>query len=965
MNNNNNNNNKNDNDANLFVNLSHLLLTKITDRLRDNIDRICLSLVCKRLYNERNKYLTFNTRFINSIHKDNTKEIYLNSYKSILINSFNQKTNCTLLYDKQMNIDKIDSNVIQVDYDSDFSGKLEVNQSISEKLYQLIANSNVVKLVACQTLRYQLPSNLISLEFDPQFNEPLEPGFLPPNLRKLRFGFKFNQIIKHGILPNKLEKLTLGQVYNQPLEPGVLPTSLKVLKMTGTSWFDKQDLKVGSLPPALEVFRYTGHSSEFIEGILPTTVHTFMGVPFSWITSPLFKSYCNLKSLTVRHSPSNHQSILDLQVIPASVTKLIIFDDIHLKSTMPPTIKYLDITCAQYDIDEIFNDRSIYHFETLKIGGFILDSLENIKVDHLHLAFRDEYEGQELLRDIPNAIKVLSFDYCMAEILIQSEIPASVKVVKIENNTKYNRFDFIPNTLESLVIRDDIGTSFCSLPELVNPLTIPTTDILIPRDLSNICFKQINDRIFRRFQLKGNKNFTVLVETSVRMRNNITKSKSIAYNKLFGLNSYNYQIDSARECKSNCSLYISTLDDDLINQSYEYDYYLNHKSIGKEILRFPETIVRIYFSNDFNQCIAHYKSLFENSNVKELHFGKHFNVAIQPGSLLNVETIIRADVLPPSLEYLSFGDCFHETLEVPLPPDLRVLKFGKFYEETVRDDVLPQGLLKVRNFPYPSRALLPSSTKTISFSQLSDTPFEPQPGDLSSNFTSIDIKNISRYLMPGALPQSTVKLKLGQYFNQNITVDLIPRSVEKLYLGESFNVSIKPNVLPKSLKELIFSPFFNRTLQPKSIPESVESITFNGFYSCSIKADILPASVRHLTFKADNCLLQKPGIIPTTVKSMELNNQRIKEGVIPLSVETLTISIEFFKFNKLKIIPLTINTIILKLEEDVRFNLKRIGQTSFIIMSDHSSSGAFISDSFFENFEKMKSILNLYKLKSI
>ncbi|EFA80567.1 hypothetical protein PPL_06506 [Heterostelium album PN500] len=123
------------NDSNLFVNLSHLLLSKITNGLIDNIDRVCLSLVCKRLYNERHKYLSFSTRYIKAIKEDITNEIYLNSYKSILINSINQITNCTLLNDKQKHIDKIASNVNQLDFSTDFSVHLEVGQSLTEKIY--------------------------------------------------------------------------------------------------------------------------------------------------------------------------------------------------------------------------------------------------------------------------------------------------------------------------------------------------------------------------------------------------------------------------------------------------------------------------------------------------------------------------------------------------------------------------------------------------------------------------------------------------------------------------------------------------------------------------------------------------------------------------------------------------------------------------------------------------------------
>ncbi|EFA75844.1 hypothetical protein PPL_10899 [Heterostelium album PN500] len=94
------------NQTDKIVNLSHLILNKIISYLDDNIDRICFSLVCKRWYNDRDKYLIFNTDSINLFKLKNTvinqnhKQFKLPSYHNIFLKSIRSKTDCTLLIGK-------------------------------------------------------------------------------------------------------------------------------------------------------------------------------------------------------------------------------------------------------------------------------------------------------------------------------------------------------------------------------------------------------------------------------------------------------------------------------------------------------------------------------------------------------------------------------------------------------------------------------------------------------------------------------------------------------------------------------------------------------------------------------------------------------------------------------------------------------------------------------------------------
>ncbi|EFA76680.1 hypothetical protein PPL_09430 [Heterostelium album PN500] len=339
-----------------YVNLPHLLLAKIISLIHENVDRIVFTLTCKRWFNERHKYLSFNTDIIKEIiTKKEIDDSFLNSYKSIYIDSINRKNNYHLFASYGNSTDYyIELNKLPLIYNS-IRISLPQEHSYFEEIYRLIPLSNITTLKKCQTLRYRLPENLTSISFFQKFNEPLLPGYLPANLKILSFKYTiFNQPIKVGILPNILEKLILDRGFRQPLEPGVLPTSLKYLTYHGIFF------KVESLPPNLEVFKYYGRSLLKENDVLPMTLHT-LTAPSSWL--PAIKSLPNLKSLSLTFSHYDDETI-DLGYLPSSLTQLEIEKGRYI-STMPPSIKRLDLLHAEYDIDEIFKDRSQYQFDYL------------------------------------------------------------------------------------------------------------------------------------------------------------------------------------------------------------------------------------------------------------------------------------------------------------------------------------------------------------------------------------------------------------------------------------------------------------------------------------------------------------------------------------------------------------------------------------------------------------------------
>ncbi|EFA79012.1 hypothetical protein PPL_08480 [Heterostelium album PN500] len=438
-NNNDNSQSNNNNNNNIF---SHILLAKIINFINDNIDRIVFTLVCKKWYNERDKYLSFNNHHINIINDRNNKYIHLNSYKSMIIDDINRKTKNKAIfgrdffryyYDyvitkdqfddierfKRLNIDKLK---IGLEQNAE-------NQENIKKIYRLISDLNIPKLKYVQSIS-ELPMNITSLSFCYMFREEVVPGCLPPNLKTLKFGRYFNQPILAGVLPSTLEKLIFNKSFNHPLEPGVLPSSLKILKFKQSTF--QQDIKFGTFPSNLEVLEFSGNISTIEDGVLPLRLRILENAPTSWL--PQIKTLTNLKTLTVGNASQDFH--MDLNCLPASLTRLEFRTRITLINEMPPTIRYLDIEKCDYDFNSVFKDRSMYQLDYLRLKPIdstttILDDMKikelefNMMIDDGSIAMKNSKDSKEEV-DIPFGIETLSVQLT-SKFQKSISIPSSVK----------------------------------------------------------------------------------------------------------------------------------------------------------------------------------------------------------------------------------------------------------------------------------------------------------------------------------------------------------------------------------------------------------------------------------------------------------------------------------------------------------------------------------------------------------
>ncbi|EFA81423.1 hypothetical protein PPL_05410 [Heterostelium album PN500] len=484
----------NNNSTHKLVNLSHILLSTIVNNLKDNIDKICFSLVCKRWFDDRNRYLLFDTDSLYCVYKDSSR-ITLNSYRSLILESLDKKKQRTVYvtndtsyilvdhvidYDSIESMDEIDQNIVEVTETSDMQ-KREDSDQLSTKLYDLISKSNVTSIVGCQTLKHRIPMNITSLEFGYHFDEQLFKGCFPPNLKRLKFLGGFNQVIEVGVLPDTLESLEIYTL-NQILEPGVLPTSLKILIVTGKT--PNNYLKVGSLPSNLEEFIHNCSEVSIDPEVLPNSLITLHNVPLSWMKS--IKYLENLRSLVL----TDGSGLLDLSDLPKSLTTLHIINSLTLQSALPTSIRHLSLANSVYDIDELFPDRTLYHLESLKEMAFKQESLDGLDIKKLSLHYYYD-ENSDTLRVIPFGVETLEISVWFAFDIKQDSLPSSLKTLNVHNMNCFKRPGIIPNSVNHLIIGEDkdIVLQEGILPDSVQNIELKAAYFPTTKLVDNISFE--------------------------------------------------------------------------------------------------------------------------------------------------------------------------------------------------------------------------------------------------------------------------------------------------------------------------------------------------------------------------------------------------------------------------------------------------------------------------------------------
>ncbi|EFA83544.1 hypothetical protein PPL_02609 [Heterostelium album PN500] len=565
-------NNNNQNSNNIFVKLPFLILNLICKSIDDNIDRVCFSLVCKRWFDNKDKYLLFNhntlpirsskplDNYVNE-HNNNINST-LNSYHSIYLRSLiNYKASVVIgshifesydyyyYYLDQLMIYKLEcfpTNVTSVDLNLERFIDLSVsNISFNEHLNKMLWSpiSNVTELIHCRTLKYKLPPTIKKISFSPRFNEELTPGCFPLGIECITLSRCFNRTIEHGVLPEGLETIEFGSDFQQKIEPGVLPSSLHTLRI-GRSQGMSFLKQAGVLPPNLKVLRASGVIVKAGVGVLPTSLHTLSFIPGKWIS--LFNHLPNLTSLSFFDTHSLIRSpftfTIDLSLLPITLTFLSLNSTYRLKSAMPQSIKYLYLYQSTIngliDFNEILPESIQYHFKEFE-SSYLPTDKTNLKIDkYIQITYNlePESEGSLFSRDI-TAESSLNFEI----------IPYSIKCLKVRLSDLIKR-NINANTIETLEIEkttekfDLLATPFDVIPLSTRTLIIDSNfqyPLVIPSTLENIIFRDNQNRCTFHIRRLDSFHFIAFGWNANEKKAQIPNSKLKFITKMFHISQFN------------------------------------------------------------------------------------------------------------------------------------------------------------------------------------------------------------------------------------------------------------------------------------------------------------------------------------------------------------------------------------------------------------------------------------------
>ncbi|GAM26697.1 hypothetical protein SAMD00019534_098720, partial [Acytostelium subglobosum LB1] len=268
--------------------IPNLLLQYILSNVESNIDKICLSMSCKRLFNQRPYYLRLRCECRMSNER----------YRAVSLTSFTQQ-------------------LVQVDPPPVLTlQQLKDQRNVPSKMIWTIDTS-----VAANAI----PAAVTDLEFGMAFNQPLKPGALPLTIRKLILGEQFRKVLMPGSIPPLVEVLKFGTDYNIPLVQGILPNSLRKLDLSRCSVIlnksaplpagitslslPNQQIPIIFLPPNLLHLKLPRDYSHRLQH-LPESVRTIKGsfmedTNFKWIPSiPSHLETLQVTVLTMRLDPT-------------------------------------------------------------------------------------------------------------------------------------------------------------------------------------------------------------------------------------------------------------------------------------------------------------------------------------------------------------------------------------------------------------------------------------------------------------------------------------------------------------------------------------------------------------------------------------------------------------------------------------------------------------------------------------
>ncbi|EFA81177.1 hypothetical protein PPL_06014 [Heterostelium album PN500] len=444
----------NSNDKNGLVQLPFILLKKIIDYL-DNLDKICFSLLCKQLFENRQRYLYIPLVVTNDTIAYAIKGFQLKSFSN-QIESFNiensNHTKKTILKVAQfldhpilLNTKRISPGIVTIVNQSDFNALTE--KDIPVDIVEIALNcfeygGSILDIPAIDRIHslecflstdidYRLPSNLTYLAIHKRVtfgpNAMLPPcletlmlvgehrfakGFLPNTLKNLILMCEC--ILDRDTLPHGLECLEIvNDSYDYPIAKGVLPSTLKHLTLFSYSG----DLICFGDNESID---NTGIEQQSNDTYIPSTLESLKLGSFFNTTKENFNSILptQLRSLELL---SSFTEVIDCSQIPSRVTtlKLESYPDSIKLNRIPHGIKSLDI----------------YYLESPLPAGSLPDTLESLSIRG---NTNWDWRNQLSLSGLNPSIRSLSLSSIYCNSISLQSLPKSVVNLEFFSDLQFN-----------------------------------------------------------------------------------------------------------------------------------------------------------------------------------------------------------------------------------------------------------------------------------------------------------------------------------------------------------------------------------------------------------------------------------------------------------------------------------------------------------------------------------------------
>ena len=213
---------------------------------------------------------------------------------------------------------------------------------------------------------------------------------------------------------------------------------------------------------------------------------------------------------------------------------------------------------------------------------------------------------------------------------------------------------------------------------------------------------------------------------------------------------------------------------------------------------------------------------------------------------------------PSSLQTLTLGVFFNQSLEQVKLPNLQSLTFGYSFNQSLKPVTLPSTLQHLK--------LGGGFTQSLVGVQF--------PGGLQS--LTLGGRNFRPSLFQDALPRTLKSLTFGRLFNQNLASVTLP-DLDSLTFGDNFNLSLGTVNLPQSLLHLTLGEKFDFSIVEIRWPPNLLSLTFGSNLNQSLAHVHLPASLETLVF--GESFNQCVGDLPSNLRSLSFRSS----DLVPLA----------------------------------------------------------------------------------